>query len=48
MVFAGYNLKPTYVKDKVRTVDFAPTIGRLLNLEIPENVDGKPLDLVRN
>ena len=48
MVFAGCNLKPALVEEKVRTVDFAPTIGRLLNLEIPGDVDGKPLNLVRD
>ncbi|MFQ6615546.1 MAG: alkaline phosphatase family protein [Fidelibacterota bacterium] len=45
LVFSGPGLKSGVIGDTVRTVDVAPTIAHLLGIPIPENLDGKVLDV---
>tara|TARA_B100001750_G_scaffold189137_1_gene158953 strand:- start:557 stop:820 length:264 start_codon:yes stop_codon:yes gene_type:complete len=45
IIFAGNRIQRKTVLKGIMTVDFAPTIAAKLGLEIPSNIDGKPLDL---
>ena len=43
LIFSHINIKPARISRPVATVDIAPTIGSLLNVSIPEDVDGNSL-----
>jgi arylsulfatase A-like enzyme len=45
MVFAGNRIQGNTVSKRIMTIDLAPTLAARLGLEIPSNVDGKPLEL---
>ena len=45
LIFVGKALEPRLIHDRVRTVDIAPTIAKLLEIEYPANVNGKALNL---
>ena len=46
LIFSHINIKPARISRPVATVDIAPTIGSLLNVSIPEDVDGNSLQEV--
>lgn len=45
VVFSGPGLEPVVIGDTIRTVDVAPTVARLLGIAVPQDIDGKPLEL---
>ena len=45
LVFWGNGVKPAEISGEVHTIDIAPTLARYLDIGVPENLDGKPLDL---
>ncbi|UCE03019.1 MAG: alkaline phosphatase family protein [Candidatus Latescibacterota bacterium] len=48
MIFMGHHVRSGVTLQRVRTVDFAPTLAQLAGIQIPENLDGTPLDVSRN
>jgi predicted AlkP superfamily pyrophosphatase or phosphodiesterase len=44
IAFWGAGAKKAIVSREVHTVDIAPTLGRILNIEYPRTVDGVPLE----
>ena len=43
ILFYGPGVRPGRDATRVATVDFAPTLARLLGIPFPEDVDGRPL-----
>lgn len=44
LIFEGRWFAPGWHGAKVRSVDIAPTLGRMLGVQIPDDLDGRPLD----
>lgn len=44
LIFVGAGVKPAIVQREVRTIDLAPTLAEWLNVPVPKEVDGKPLE----
>ena len=43
LIIASKGLKKNLIDQNCEAVDIAPTIAKMLDIEIPEFVDGKPL-----
>jgi predicted AlkP superfamily pyrophosphatase or phosphodiesterase len=43
MIFIGPGIRPARVDDRASTVDFAPTLARLIGVRYPGDLEGKPL-----
>jgi len=43
LVFMGPGISPGWYDRRVRTVDIAPTLARLLGIPAPDDLDGRPL-----
>ena len=43
LLFYGAHVDPGRSQEPARTVDFAPTLGEFLGLEVPDGLDGRPL-----
>jgi hypothetical protein len=48
MIFMGRDMVSGVSQQRVRTVDFAPTLARAAGIQIPANLDGTPLDVSRD
>lgn len=46
LAFLGRGIPRGIFADTVRTVDIAPTLGRLLDLKVPKKLDGRPIKRV--
>jgi predicted AlkP superfamily pyrophosphatase or phosphodiesterase len=44
LIFLGEGHEPGWHTDRVRTVDIAPTLARLLGLDVPDDLDGVVLE----
>lgn len=46
VVFWGAHLKSKRIEDPISTVDIAPTLAKVLGIDYPSSVDGKPLSQI--
>lgn len=46
VIFMGPQVRPGDYSQKAGVVDIAPTLARMLNVDIPKDIDGKPLDYI--